>query len=139
MRLCKLRRWPDYTGYGFNLHVYSGGGCGQSPSVPDQYVIGTVESGSPAEAGGLRRGDRLIAVNGQQIVVIEDDVSKTGGQGHGRSTLDAVAMIKVRPDRVNLLVVDPEAQAYFTDRGLPLDGQQPYIEVITTPEKGQGK
>lgn len=45
-------------GYGFHLH----GEKGKS----GQYIR-KVESGSPAEAAGLRAGDRVVAVNGVNV------------------------------------------------------------------------
>jgi len=54
-RLCHVRSWNDGRGFGFNMQVERG--------KHGQYV-GKVESGSPAEAAGLRDGDRIVEVNG---------------------------------------------------------------------------
>ncbi|CAF0732861.1 unnamed protein product [Adineta steineri] len=53
-RLCKIRKWPDYTGLGFSL-------LGNSQEPP--FLVGLVESNSPAAAGGLRISDVIIEVN----------------------------------------------------------------------------
>ena len=57
-RLCYVRSWSDGRGFGFNMQAERG--------KHGQY-IGKVESGSPAEAAGLRDGDRIVEVNGSKI------------------------------------------------------------------------
>ncbi|XP_026501706.2 Na(+)/H(+) exchange regulatory cofactor NHE-RF2 [Vanessa tameamea] len=83
-RLCHVRKVPNFDGYGFNLHAEKG--------KPGQY-IGKVDDGSPAETAGLRRGDRILEVNGQSIA--------------GETHKQVVARIKQRPDDAELLVVAP--------------------------------
>lgn len=81
-RLCHVRKMPDFDGYGFNLHAEKG--------KPGQY-IGKVDDGSPAEHAGLKRGDRILEVNGNSIA--------------GETHKQVVARIKERPDDAELLVV----------------------------------
>ncbi|XP_053619262.1 Na(+)/H(+) exchange regulatory cofactor NHE-RF1 [Plodia interpunctella] len=81
-RLCHVRKIPDFDGYGFNLHAEKG--------KPGQY-IGKVDEGSPAEAAGLRRGDRILEVNGHSIA--------------GETHKQVVSRIKERPEDAELLVV----------------------------------
>ena len=57
-RLCVIVTWPDFDGFGFNLHAERG--------KPAQYV-GKVDAQSPAEAAGVREGDRIVAVNGVDV------------------------------------------------------------------------
>lgn len=57
-RLCIITKWPDFEGYGFNLHA--------EKSKPGQY-IGKVDAASPAELAGLLEGDRIVEVNGVNI------------------------------------------------------------------------
>ncbi|CAG9796016.1 unnamed protein product [Diatraea saccharalis] len=83
-RLCHVRKSPDFDGYGFNLHAEKG--------KPGQY-IGKVDEGSPAETAGLKRGDRILEVNGHSIA--------------GETHKQVVARIKERPDDAELLVVAP--------------------------------
>lgn len=83
-RLCHVRKSPDFDGYGFNLHAEKG--------KPGQY-IGKVDEGSPAEAAGLKRGDRILEVNGHSIA--------------GETHKQVVARIKERPEDAQLLVAAP--------------------------------
>lgn len=83
-RLCHIIKREDFDGYGFNLHAEKG--------KPGQY-IGKVDDDSPAEAAGLKQGDRIIEVNGVNI----------GNETHKQ----VVQRIKAIADEVRLLVVDP--------------------------------
>lgn len=77
-------KWDNFDGYGFNLHAEKG--------KPGQY-IGKVDEGSPAEAAGLRQGDRILEVNGESIA--------------NKSHKQVVESIKGLPNETKLLVVDP--------------------------------
>ncbi|KAM7343373.1 Na(+)/H(+) exchange regulatory cofactor NHE-RF1 [Cochliomyia hominivorax] len=57
-KLCHIVKRPDFDGYGFNLH--------SEKAKPGQF-IGKVDANSPAEAAGLKEGDRIIEVNGVPI------------------------------------------------------------------------
>lgn len=94
-RQCVLVTWPNFTGYGFNLHAERG--------KPAQY-IGKVDAESPAEAAGLREGDRIVAVNG---VDAADEAHQ-----------DVVRRIRSDPNKVELLVVDSAADLYFRECGV---------------------
>jgi len=59
-RLCIVRKVPEFSGYGFNLHAERG--------KPGQF-IGKVDEGSPAAAAGLRDGDRIVEVNGSNVAL----------------------------------------------------------------------
>ncbi|XP_075744061.1 Na(+)/H(+) exchange regulatory cofactor NHE-RF1-like [Rhipicephalus microplus] len=56
LRLCYLRKWPDYEGYGFSLREYE-----------ENFFITAVVPDSPAELRGLRNDDRLIEVNAVSV------------------------------------------------------------------------
>lgn len=55
-RLCVIKKGE--SGYGFHLHGEKG--------KTGQYIR-KVERASPAEASGLRAGDRLVEVNGENV------------------------------------------------------------------------
>ena len=59
LRLCHLRKRQDFDGYGFSLNAERG---------VDGQFIGSIDRGSPAEAAGLKVGDRLIEVNGMNVL-----------------------------------------------------------------------
>ncbi|XP_059203136.1 Na(+)/H(+) exchange regulatory cofactor NHE-RF2 [Centropristis striata] len=82
-RLCVMAKAEN--GYGFHLH----GEKGKS----GQYIR-KVEPGSPAEASGLRAGDRVVAVNG---VNVEKETHH-----------QVVQRIKAMDNETRLLVVDNE-------------------------------
>uniref|UniRef100_A0A8C6JJP7 Na(+)/H(+) exchange regulatory cofactor NHE-RF n=1 Tax=Melopsittacus undulatus TaxID=13146 RepID=A0A8C6JJP7_MELUD len=83
-RLCRLERGPD--GYGFHLHGEKG--------KPGQFIR-LVEPGSPAERSGLRAGDRLLEVDGENV--------------ERESHQQVVERIRAAAGAVSLLVVDSAA------------------------------
>jgi predicted metalloprotease with PDZ domain len=100
-RLCHLRRWPDFVGYGFNLHC--------EKLRPGQY-IGKVDPDSPAESAGLRESDRIIEVNfvpigtenhKQVVARIKEGVTRNGTK---------------YPEEVILLVVDQKTDDYYKSK-----------------------
>ena len=54
LRLCQLKHWPQFVGYGFNLHI--------SQRLPGEFIVGHVDDRSPAAAAGLLPGDHIIQV-----------------------------------------------------------------------------
>ncbi|NWI19971.1 NHRF2 protein, partial [Crypturellus soui] len=93
-RLCHMLKGE--SGYGFHLH----GEKGKSGQF-----IRKVEPGSPAEAAGLRAGDRLVAVNGLNVE------QETHHQ--------VVQRIKALETETRLLVVDKETDEYLCGLRLP--------------------
>ncbi|XP_023299570.2 Na(+)/H(+) exchange regulatory cofactor NHE-RF1 [Lucilia cuprina] len=96
-KLCHIVKRPDFDGYGFNLH--------SEKAKPGQF-IGKVDANSPAEAAGLKEGDRIIEVNG---VAINSETHK-----------QVVQRIKAIAGEVRLLLVDVEGKG----DGLMFNGQQ---------------
>ncbi|CAF1059970.1 unnamed protein product [Adineta ricciae] len=114
-RLCHLRRWPDFNGYGFNLHC--------EKNKPGQF-IGKVDRESPAESAGLREGDRIIEVNHvpignenhtQVVARIKEGVSRDGTK---------------HPDEVILLVVDPDTDEYYKRKSIVIRSNDPNVEKL---------
>nr|XP_027224846.1 Na(+)/H(+) exchange regulatory cofactor NHE-RF1-like isoform X2 [Penaeus vannamei] len=100
-RLCIITKWPDFEGYGFNLHA--------EKSKPGQY-IGKVDAASPAELAGLLEGDRIVEVNGVNIA----------NENHKQ----VVQRIKAVSNETRLLVLDAEADKYYKAKNIVVRGGQ---------------
>lgn len=107
-RLCHVVKWPDFQGYGFNLHAEKG--------KAGQY-IGQVDENSPAEAAGLRSGDRIIEVNDVNI----------GNENHQQ----VVTRIKAGGDETRLLVVDTDADNWYKVEKRIVRGDLPEVRYIS--------
>jgi len=112
-RLCHLKTWPDFAGYGFNLHA--------DRATTGQY-IGKVDEGSPAEAAGLRMNDRIVEVNGHNV--------------EGKNHADVVAEVKSVDGEVRLLVVDAATDELCRRNGDKLTPTTiTHIHCITCPDR----
>uniref|UniRef100_A0A8C1Y1T4 PDZ domain-containing protein n=1 Tax=Cyprinus carpio TaxID=7962 RepID=A0A8C1Y1T4_CYPCA len=90
-RLCYVTKGD--RGYGFHLHGDRNRGA--------QYIR-RIEPGSPADLSGLRSGDRVVEVNGE----------------NGLRHAEVVALIKAGGTETRLLVVDPETDELFNRLGI---------------------
>lgn len=63
-RSLSLKKPDSVTSYGFHL-------LGQNPMI-----VSTVENGSPAELGGVQVGDRLVTINGSDVVTAKESTVK---------------------------------------------------------------
>lgn len=115
-RQCHIRKWPDFPGYGFNLHAEKE--CG------GQY-IGKIDDGSPAEDAGLKEGDRIIEVNG---VNIEDETHQ-----------QVIQRIKAGGDETKLLVVDKAADKYYQEQGITVRNSMPEVKFLATRPRSSGR
>lgn len=111
-RKCHIRKWPDFQGYGFNLHA--------EKDKKGQY-IGLVDANSPAEDADLRKGDRIIEVNGENI----EDVAHA----------QVIQKIKAGGDETILLVVDPEADEFYKNNGIKVTADLPEVIANETRRK----
>ncbi|XP_072224739.1 Na(+)/H(+) exchange regulatory cofactor NHE-RF1 [Leuresthes tenuis] len=115
-RLCTLQKGDN--GYGFHLHGEKGK-TGQ--------FIRLVEPDSPAESSGLRSGDRLVFVNGEDV--------------ESESHQQVVSRIRATAGSLELIVVDPETEQLlkkhnlkclkeYVSEGLPLpfDDEEEAVE-----------
>ncbi|XP_069693042.1 Na(+)/H(+) exchange regulatory cofactor NHE-RF2 [Periplaneta americana] len=109
-RLCHIIQWKHFDGYGFNLHAEKG--------KPGQY-IGKVDEGSPAEAAGLKQGDRIVEVNGVNI----------SNENHKQ----VVQRIKAISNQTKLLVVDSEADKYYKANNIIITSSLPDVAHLQTP------
>ncbi|XP_078061883.1 Na(+)/H(+) exchange regulatory cofactor NHE-RF1-like [Mustelus asterias] len=111
-RLCVIEKGS--SGYGFHLH----GEKGKSGQF-----IRLVEAASPAERAGLRPGDKVVQVNG-------DNVEQDNHQ-------QVVQKIKAVAEQTRLLVVDRETDELLRARGL--ECKEEYIDGIPDTEQGEGQ
>ncbi|KAJ8283452.1 hypothetical protein COCON_G00023020 [Conger conger] len=107
-RLCVMAK--DDGGYGFHLH----GEKGKSGQF-----IRKVEPGSSAEAAGLRAGDRVVEVNGENV---ERDTHH-----------QVVQRIKGVQTETRLLVVDAETDAYLRSLRLTCTEEMATAPPAATP------
>ncbi|NXJ74764.1 NHRF1 protein, partial [Trogon melanurus] len=117
-RLCRLERGPD--GYGFHLHGEKG--------KPGQFIR-LVEAGSPAERSGLRAGDRLLEVDGENV--------------ERESHQQVVERIRAADGVVSLLVVDSVSDEQLQKRAepvteRPVSGEQAAPEPAEPPAQEPG-
>lgn len=109
-RLCHLVKWPDFDGYGFNLHA---------EKTKIGQFIGKVDDDSPAQLAGLREGDKIIEVNFVNI----------SNENHRQ----VVERIKSITNETRLLVVDDMADKWYRDRKLVIRSSQPNVICYRTP------
>ena len=105
--MCYLYKVDDFDGYGFNL-------C--KIKEREGQFISNIELGSPANRGGLREGDRLVEVNGENIET--------------KSHKKVVKRIKELKGEVSLLLVDPACDNYLRKEKIKLSGKYQEVVVI---------
>jgi membrane-associated protease RseP (regulator of RpoE activity) len=110
-RLCHITKWKHFDGYGFNLHA--------EKATPGQFV-GHVDPGSPAEAAGLRVGDRIVEVNGVNI----------GHENHRQ----VVARIKAEPEETRLLVMDAKTERYYRKSDIVVRGTMKNVVYLSSAD-----
>ena len=76
--------------------------------------IGNVEQGSPAQIAGLIDNDKIIEVNGDNILQ----------EPHA----NVVNKIKSDPNQVTLLVLDPKADEYYQNNNLVASSTQANVQ-----------
>lgn len=111
-RLCHLRRWDDLS-YGFNL-ISKRGKTG--------HFIDNIEYGLPAYFSGLKNGDRVVEIEGNDI---SDMAHK-----------EVVKMIKESgSEGIKMLVVDMNTEEYFKEKGFKItsDSSKLRIQFLSCP------
>ena len=76
--------------------------------------------GSKDDVVGLKEGDRIIEVNGVNVL-------------HERHQ-EIFSRIKANDDHVSLLVVDPATEQHFRHRDVIIDGQMSQVVRVTCPD-----
>lgn len=116
-RLCHLKKWPHFQGYGFNLHA---------ERVKLGQHIGKVDSKSPAESAGLREGDRIIEVN--YVNISNENHQQVVKRIRNGLVTDNV----LNENEVVLLVVDSETDEYYKKLNVIVKNDFPNILKLTT-------
>ena len=106
-RLCHLKKWPDFDGFGFTIGTKKG----------KHYI--KVDKGSPAEATGLKELDRIVEIDGINIEM--------------RSHYEVVQCIKAARQEIKLLVVDKETDQFFIKKRISLKSEMACVQTITCP------
>ena len=110
-RLCHIIQWKYFDGYGLDLTKKGKSG----------HCIGKVDEGSPAEAAGLKQGDRIIEVDGFNI----DNENHT----------QVVQRIKALGNEVKLLIVEAD---YFKAQNI-IKKRPRGVLYLKTPMTDSGK
>merc|ERR1711936_1415218 len=103
-RLCHLRKWAHFQGYGFNLHT---------DRNKESQLVGNVDTGSPAEAAGVKKGDKIIEVNGTNI----------SNENHTQ----VVGRIKAGGSETRILVADKECVEWHVEHKQTISSSLPYV------------
>lgn len=111
-RLYHLKKWPTFKGYGFDLH--------EEKSRPG-HLIGSIDTGSPSDAVGMRRDDKIIEVNFHNV--LEEPHKKV------------VERILENPNEVKLLVVDSVADEYYNNNSIWVHGRMDNILFVECPSE----
>jgi hypothetical protein len=117
-RLCLLRRWPNFEGgFGFNLYE-------DLISSTGALKVEEVVRHSPAEAGGLRRNDVIIEINGDNIEF--------------KSFFRLVEILKeaCSQSEMELLVLAEHDAEWYRVRNICVNSNFPNIEYCETPYYG---
>jgi len=88
--------------------------------VNSGHFVSDVDAGSPAHAAGLRAGDRIVEVNGDNVETAKHQ--------------EVVRKIRTLPDQVTLLVVDPEADKFFIEQSIAVSGSMDCVDTISCPD-----
>ena len=96
-RLCHIQKPPGFTSFGFDLQAgIDNKGC----------YIGKVEVGYPAHDAGLLEGDRVLEVNGTNVV--------------GETIQKVAQRILSKGTQTTLLVVDKVTDQLYKDQSTPI-------------------
>ena len=83
--------------------------------LPKGVLVIAVDSGSPAEAGGMKVGDIMVELNGQVITSTEEEMDIVGKLKEG--------------DEVSVKVFRP---AELTEEGMPATRDGEYVDLKVT-------
>lgn len=110
LRLCRLKKWPNYSGLGFAL----------DKAVDPPHHILSVDSNSPAAATGLRIRDVILAVNKEDTTKVTFEKLK-----------EIIKGASTKQDAVELLVVEKNKYDVLKRDKITIDRK--YALVLETP------
>ncbi|KAL5112086.1 Na H exchange regulatory cofactor NHE-RF3 [Taenia crassiceps] len=108
-RYCCMRLVDKAEGFGFSLVAMK--------NQTGQY-IDEVREGSLADLAGLKNGDFVVEVNGENILSC--------------SHPEVVELIKKKGDEVCLLVLDSTARRHYDERSIIVNSSMPEVQRICT-------
>ena len=113
LRLCQLRRWSNYQGFGFHLAA--------RPSPP--HLIYLVESNSPAAVGGLKIRDVLLAINDENVwdVKYEQVIEILKG------------LVKRNTDHLKVLVATRKSYQMLKEKQIKIDAS--FATIMNSPSR----
>jgi len=111
-RLCHLKKWEHFQGYGFNLHT---------DKTKEGQLVGNVDPGSPAIAAGVKKGDRIVEVNGTNIA----------NENHTQ----VVARIKAGGAETRILVADRECVEWHAREDTIISSSLHYVIHLSSEKK----
>jgi regulator of sigma E protease len=130
----------DHLGERLTLTVERGGKTVSLPFSPGNPKIGTVSKDSPAERAGLKEGDEIVAVDGQEMpsaLAISDYIKQHAGQPVGIAVKRGEKTIKVTVTP-EIPVDDKTARigiAWDEDYGIALDAYGKLTRIHPGPIK----
>ena len=117
-RLCSVRMFsPQAKSFGFNLETMPVQSTGKQSYA---HIIVKVDRESGAYAAGLRKGDRIVELDGINVEAENDEQV-------GDRVFQAFASVK----RLTLFVVDPDTDQYFRSKCIKLHSMLPIVKHIT--------
>merc|ERR1711934_1252847 len=108
-RLCHLRKWSNFQGYGFNLHT---------DRSKESQLVGNVDPESPADAAGVKKGDKIIEVNGTNI----------SNENHTQ----VVARIKAGGEETRILVADKDCVEWHREHEQNISSSLSYVIYLSS-------
>lgn len=116
-RLCLLRKWPNFEGFGFTL-------CEELLNTLGSLKVESVIKNSPAEIGGLRINDIIIEINNEYVEY--------------KSFFDLIKILQdaLSQDDIELLVLSELDADWYKERGIIVNSKFPNIEYCETPYYG---
>lgn len=116
-RLCLIRQWPGYSGYGFNLKSDKGSF--------GEFFLNDIQSGSPSSYVGLTEHDMVIEVNNESL--------------ENMNHIQVSNRIKGSSEHLALLVVDKSSYNYFKERDIHISSDMEELERRSCPQAKPGR